>query len=704
MDMKIYFTKLGRVILLLIVALSAGLTAMADAPARFNYQLAVRDQDGNVYANKQVGFRISILHENAVLYQETHEAETNALGLVNLIIGDGNVLLGNMGEIDWGSGQKNLLVEFDPNGIGNYNVLAVTPLLSVPYALFAQQSAESGSEGPPGPQGETGPQGPEGPEGPQGETGPQGPEGPTGPQGETGPQGPEGPEGPEGPQGESGSIHWNDAENSVSTTVNVGIGTDTPATLLHIYGIQPMDGNVVFEGEVKLPQWLSEPTERKLNEMLEKDVIVLPPDPDPVPAPVTGPGTRMMWFPDRAAFRAGFVTDIHWNGEYIGLASTAMGRNTVALGYWSTAFGNNSFAVGNGSTAMGFFTKASSAFETVLGAYNLEYIPASQTTWNPSDRLFVIGNGTSTQRSNAMTVLKNGNIGLATHQPTQVLDINGQIRIRGGNPGSGKVLTSDAQGVASWLESTSFNLPYTGSVSSGGDAFKITHTGSSGNAISGIHSHGDYGNYGILGNSLDGVVAYSNTYSGWGIYAIQGSNSDQAGTFFGNVLVNGTLSKAGGSFEIDHPLDPQNKILRHSFVESPDMMNIYNGNVTTDHNGNAMVILPDYFETLNRDFRYQLTVIGTFSQVIISEEISNNRFSIMTEKPNVKVSWQVTGIRQDPWAEENRIVVEEYKKTEVRGLYIHPEPYGEARNRSVIWSEREDIMRELEKKYEIYQE
>jgi hypothetical protein len=76
-------------------------------------------------------------------------------------------------------------------------------------------------------------------------------------------------------------------------------------------------------------------------------------------------------------------------------------------------------------------------------------------------------------------------------------------------------------------------------------------------------------------------------------------------------------------------------------------MNIYNGNIVTDTEGNATVVLPDYFEALNRDFRYQLTVIGKLAQATIASEIENNRFTIKTDQPDVKVSWQVSGIRQD---------------------------------------------------------
>ncbi len=141
---------------------------------------------------------------------------------------------------------------------------------------------------------------------------------------------------------------------------------------------------------------------------------------------------------------------------------------------------------------------------------------------------------------------------------------------------------------------------------------------------------------------------------------------------FQDLHVFGTLIKAAGSFRIDHPLDPKNKFLSHSFVESPDMMNIYNGNVTTNGRGEAAVELPAYFDALNRDFRYQLTVIGQFAQAIVLEKINGNRFRIKTDKPNVEVSWQVTGIRKDKFAEENRIQVESEKPERERGKLHNP--------------------------------
>ena len=191
---------------------------------------------------------------------------------------------------------------------------------------------------------------------------------------------------------------------------------------------------------------------------------------------------------------------------------------------------------------------------------------------------------------------------------------------------------------------------------------------SDGGAVKAIHGRcfGSNGN-GVVGEASNGTSAYGV----WGI-----SSTGYAGVFSGKVLVTGTLSKGGGAFKIDHPLDPENKYLSHSFVESPDMMNVYNGNVRTDGRGEAVVRLPDYFEALNKDFRYQLTPIGEFAQAIISREVSDGSFAIKTDKPNVKVSWQVTGIRQDAFANANRIRVVEQKAGDDRGTLLHPEAFG----------------------------
>jgi hypothetical protein len=205
--------------------------------------------------------------------------------------------------------------------------------------------------------------------------------------------------------------------------------------------------------------------------------------------------------------------------------------------------------------------------------------------------------------------------------------------------------------------------------------------GSGGVGVLGVADGTSGNNKGVWGLSFspDGYGGYflNNSYAGQGGggYGIYAESDGYAGYFMGDVSVIGTLSKSAGGFKIDHPLDPDNQYLSHSFVESPDMMNIYNGNITTDAAGNAVVVLPDYFEALNSDFRYQLTVIGEFAQAIVAEEIQDNRFTIRTDKPNIKVSWQATGIRHDPYAEQNRIPVEEAKPASEHGSYLYPQGY-----------------------------
>jgi hypothetical protein len=175
------------------------------------------------------------------------------------------------------------------------------------------------------------------------------------------------------------------------------------------------------------------------------------------------------------------------------------------------------------------------------------------------------------------------------------------------------------------------------------------------------------------------VLASTQTFSAgvFGITANAGANH-WAGYFNGALFA---LSSTAGvkAFTIDHPLDPANKILRHSSVESPDMMNIYNGNITTDANGNATIILPDYFMALNQDFKYQLTVIDNSADFVmakITEELSNNKFTIKSSKANVKVSWQITGVRKDATANANRIVVEEDKPATLKGKYFDAAAFG----------------------------
>ncbi|HEX7314957.1 MAG TPA: hypothetical protein VF297_13600 [Pyrinomonadaceae bacterium] len=211
-----------------------------------------------------------------------------------------------------------------------------------------------------------------------------------------------------------------------------------------------------------------------------------------------------------------------------------------------------------------------------------------------------------------------------------------------------------------------------------------THTGTgvngsstNGTGVTGTSQWGD----GVSGISWNrGMFAYNPISTN----KAQLATTLYAGDFKGNVYVGGNLTKSSGSFKIDHPLDPANKYLSHSFVESPDMKNIYDGVVTLDESGGAFVSLPEWFDALNMDFRYQLTPLGAAAPNLhVAEEVSGNSFKIGGGAAGMRVCWQLTGVRRDVWAEANRIQVEEEKPEEERGYYLHPHLYGETEEKGI---------------------
>jgi hypothetical protein len=325
-----------------------------------------------------------------------------------------------------------------------------------------------------------------------------------------------------------------------------------------------------------------------------------------------------------------------------------------------------------------------------------------------------------------------GRIGVGTAPSTAILTVTsaaaaspaisarntatGGIGVSGDSPSGNAVLgvsqsgngvlgkSFDGLGVAG--QSTSFDGVF-GTSSSGNGVLGVSRDGVvvedvKGSGVLGVSSSG----VGVLGQSTTGpgvagisaqndgvqcvskangkaaVAAVFQGINGYGIYA-QAAAPSFAGNFVGNVRVFGTISRAGGGFLIDHPLDPTHKTLTHSFVESPDMMNLYNGTTITDAQGDATITLPAYFQALNHEFRYQLTVLEQFAQAIVSREIQENAFTIKTDKPHVKVSWQVTGVRQDAYANAHRLAVEADKPAQEQGMYLYPEEHGQPKTKGM---------------------
>jgi hypothetical protein len=255
----------------------------------------------------------------------------------------------------------------------------------------------------------------------------------------------------------------------------------------------------------------------------------------------------------------------------------------------------------------------------------------------------------------------------------------------GGNAAG--VFGVNATGPGVWGRSTSNSGVFGQSTSASG-----VYGTTAGSNVAGVlgHSTNSGSSVGVLGVGYEGVQGNTNgTVFSQGVRGENnGSNTvGYAGYFngrvaiFGNLDVVGTLAKSAGSFKIDHPLDPAHKYLLHSFVESPDMKNVYDGIATLDRAGEATVTLPDWFEALNGSieqdsFRYQLTCIGGHAPVYIADEIRDNRFRIAGGAVGMRVSWQVTGIRHDAYAEKNRIPVEQDKPPQEQGKYLHPEARG----------------------------
>lgn len=249
------------------------------------------------------------------------------------------------------------------------------------------------------------------------------------------------------------------------------------------------------------------------------------------------------------------------------------------------------------------------------------------------------------------------------------------------------VSTGTASGIAGQVSATAgafaavlgSNLKTTGGVGISGIGF---------NGVAGETNYRDgFGVWGQNNDAIGPLTSNSVGVIGTGYVGVWGQSSDPANG--AGLYSNDNFIAAGTkSFQIDHPLDPENKYLKHFSIESSEVLNIYRGNAVLDNNGEAEIILPSYFSSININFSYHLTPIAESApDLYVKEEAKGNKFSIAGGKPGMKISWTL-------YAERNDLFLQKYpqaKNTELlkrdadRGKYMRPELYNQQATKGIFY-------------------
>lgn len=268
-----------------------------------------------------------------------------------------------------------------------------------------------------------------------------------------------------------------------------------------------------------------------------------------------------------------------------------------------------------------------------------------------------------------LTVQSDGKVGIGTNSPLSLLNIS----------------QSSHSSTYGMFTSSVGPLPMFGASSTGVMGSSNDESGefTAGGIFYGEANQDTYGIAAVADNSIFEAQAY-------GVFgSLDSSGPNQYAGYFNGFLFAIAATSGVKSFLIDHPLDPENKLLEHSSVESDQRMNIYRGSVITDATGRAWVSVPDWFSALNKNIQYQLTVVfenenDDFVQSAIAKELNEQgKFLIRTSQPHVKVNWLVSGERHDPTSEYMPLVVEREKTANMKGKYMVPEAYGLKRDRAM---------------------
>jgi hypothetical protein len=378
---------------------------------------------------------------------------------------------------------------------------------------------------------------------------------------------------------------------------------------------------------------------------------------------------------DYGATVAGGINNTSGYGAVVGggFMNTASGAYTTVGGgfrdtvyaYWGGVAAGYSNLAGEADTDTaafvggGYDNSAKAKFATVGGGQDN----------TASDRYATVGGGNTNAANNAYATVSGGRDNTAgAYASTVGGGYHNEANLNYATVGGGAVNTASGNDAT---VGGGYNNTASGSQATASGGFQNTASGNWA-TVGGGHSNIASGNWATVGggndNDSDGDYSYTvgNQSAVPSVYSNSAAFNGQTATASSQTRV-GTLSKASGTFTIDHPTQPLNRILNHYFVESPEMVLIYRGVAILDPDGRAEVHLPDYFDALNRNPMVQLTGVGT-SDVYVAEKITGNRF-VIGGKPNTEVYWTVTGDRKDPSAEITRILmpVEQLKEGDLAG-------------------------------------
>jgi len=356
----------------------------------------------------------------------------------------------------------------------------------------------------------------------------------------------------------------------------------------------------------------------------------------------------------------GFATAIGDAEQGIGVQGRTDGGRDFSVGVRGIAANDNTITAPNQGKTYGVLGWTYSGQDSAAGVYGI----AATTSGTPGKCSFgVIGRSYGVSDSSAGV--------LGENHGTRQLGIYGRSRLGTGVYGLHFAQTGTTAGVQG--ESRSRD--------NGAAGIRGLASGTSGTVygVWGQIASSGTNSAGVRGDTLTGA-SYGSTWAVWGQGSIRAT---------GNIVGGAKL------FQTDHPLDPENKYLQHICPESNEPLNIYAGIVMTDRYGKATVTLPEYVGVINKDFRYQFTCMNVFAQAIVSKEFVNNSFEVQTNQPNVKVSWVLYGVRNDNYMKTYPFQAEKNKEPENKGLYLHPQAFGQPLEKSIGYIPQADYMKEI---------